>query len=1142
MNDSTPSAVRGGALLLASGVIGNLCNYLFAVLAGRILGPADYGVLTALLALAVVVALPVSAIQVTLARDVAYRDSQGDLDGSNALLRTTARAALIGTAALAVVSIALMVPVAWLLNIDDVWLVGLTALIFLPLVLTAVVTGEIQARQRYGELAVVLGAPSVSRLFIFGASLLIGATLVGALWASVIGSLVGLALPAWWARNAFRRSSAPKAPLRSFTAGLWPVVIGMIGVTALTNIDLLVVKGRLSAFDAGLYGAASVLDKIAFFVPTAIVAVLFPRVAMRRAEGRDTRDILGRALVVTIAFCLLLFGFFAIAGQQVVDIAFGSQFAGSVPLLVPMGIGMTCFSVANVLVSFHLSSGDRRYASVLAIGAAVQLVALLLVPAGLMPFIWVNAGIGIALLIAHEVIHGSSLTAIAMGARSLITSAGGAAARAGRRQSRRATEVILALAGFTALAILLTWPLAANMGSATFGPPGDSYGAIHWLWSLPAEGGLRLTGTSPVDLTGFPFGWERSNGVNAQWILIYGPAYFLSTIVGPVAAYNLVVISGLALSGAAMYWLARYIGTSPMVAIWAGVVFTMFPWLIERAQYHGSLVHLEWFPVLVIAILAWRRRPDATRAVLVGGSMLLLWLTSGYYGLIGLLIAGVLLVVAVIAESGAWGWLRGLRRAATAYALALAAAAMVFAMGLLGGGAGGGAAARGVEELDTYGARWWEWLLPPGASRAFGTSTGPWLLERQHGSNTSETGLYVGWITIALALGWVAWRIVRRHPMSRERRYLIFALPALAAAGLLFSLPHPLSIAGVEVPSPAYLIYSVAPQFRVSSRMIVVVMLALVPMAAIGLEVARRGLTRRLPDDGLRRASGVAGVGMVCVASAAELTVVPGVPVPSLNTPPEYAALASVPNGAVAEYPMTGPDHPLMTTYLLWQTRHRRPLVNGAPGNTFSGAIRGSLGDITSPGTASQLAALGATAVVVRPPASDVTPAPTGFRPIFRAPDGVAVWQVVATPSAVAALGSGFGPPEDSPGRAPNHWLSARTGEVVLWAPKPTTVRARFTVSSWQRPRLVSIAGSGSAPRCTFTATAGEHAITIGVPAGFSLLGVSTSPGPALLPDGRPASIYMSSWSIEPVTEAEACTTARPASPDRVSRLGTADG
>lgn len=1149
MNDSArgatvaPSAVRGGTLLLASGVAGNACNYLFAVLAGRILGPADYGVLTALLALTVVVGLPVTAVQVALARDVSYRDNQGDLDGSNALLRATGRAAFLATAVLAVASLALMVPIAWLLNIDQSWLVGLTALVFLPLVLTAVVTGEIQARQRYGELAVVTATPSVVRLIAFGGSVLIGATLVGALWASVIGSIVGLLLPAWWARKAFRPTAVPRPTLRPFMIGLWPVIVGMIGVTALTNIDLLVVKGRLPAFDAGLYGAASVLGKIAFFVPTAIVGVIFPRVAMRRAEGRDTSDMLGRALIVTIAFCVALFGLYAIAGQQVVDLAFGAQYEGSVPLLVPFGIGMTCFSVANVLVSYHLARGDRRFAVVLAVGAAIQFIALLAVPAGLLTFIWVNAGVGIALLVAHELLQGSSIPALARGFRSLRGSSREVAQRArarGMAGRSRALETILALIGFSVLAVVLTWPLTPNIASAIFGPQGDSFGAIHWLWSLPAEGGLRLTGTSPVDLTGYPFGWLRGNGVNAQWLLVYGPAYFLSSIFGPIVAYNLVILSGLALSGAAMYWLARYIGTSPMVAAWAGIVFTMFPWHLERAQYHGSLVHLQWFPVLVIAVLAWRRRPDGLRAGLVGLSMLAVWLTSGYYGLIALVLAAVLIGIAILVEGRRWGWITAFGRGFIAYAACMLAAVFVFAIGLLGGGAGGGATSRSSAELGVYGARWWEWLVPPGASDAVGGATGPWLLDRQHGSNTSETGLYVGLITIALALTWVIWRIARRRRMPQEARYLLFALPATIVAGVLFSLPHPMSVLGVEIPSPARLIYAIAPQFRVSSRMIVLVMVALVPMAALGLEVLRRSLTRRLPDDGLRRAAGVAGVGVVCVASAAELTVVPGVPITDLSTPPQYTAVDALPPGGIAEYPLTGPEDVLMTEYLLWQTRHGRPLLNGGPAGTFAGDIRGGISRLDDPGTASSLAALGVRGVVVRPPESAAETAPPGFEVVAREPNAVAVWKVTATPSAVAALGSGFGPGEPRPDAAAMHWLSEPTGRVNLWAPSATTVRVVFDAASWSIPRRAVITGT-SAGGCAFTAAGpAPREFVVRLPAGFSALDVTTQPGPGRLPDGRPASLYMSDWSVRPGTGATPCTRARPLTQAEVTDLGTA--
>ena len=45
-----------------------------------------------------------------------------------------------------------------------------------------------------------------------------------------------------------------------------------------------------------------------------------------------------------------------------------------------------------------------------------QAVALAVVPAGLETFLWVNAGVGIALIAAHELVMGSSAGAIRAGA------------------------------------------------------------------------------------------------------------------------------------------------------------------------------------------------------------------------------------------------------------------------------------------------------------------------------------------------------------------------------------------------------------------------------------------------------------------------------------------------------------------------------------------------------------------------------------------------------------------------------------------------------------------------------------------------------------------------------------------------------
>ena len=108
------------------------------------------------------------------------------------------------------------------------------------------------------------------------------------------------------------------------------------------------------------------------------------------------------------------------------------------------------------------------------------------------------------------------------------------------------------------------------------------------------------------------------------------------------------------------------------------------------------------------------------------------------------------------------------------------------------GGAGPCPRGRLPRSLLVYGARPWEYLLPSYRHPYFGAEVGPWLLAHLHGSNFSETSLYVGWITIALAAYWLAFAAIRRSQLSSQDWFVVKALPLLIAVALVFSLPSPL--------------------------------------------------------------------------------------------------------------------------------------------------------------------------------------------------------------------------------------------------------------------------------------------------------------------------------------------------------------
>ncbi|MGZ4411614.1 MAG: lipopolysaccharide biosynthesis protein, partial [Gaiellaceae bacterium] len=205
--------------------------------------------------------------------------------------------------------------------------------------------------------------------------------------------------------------------MRPFLRYLAPVVLGLLAIGLLTNIDLLVIKARFSAHEAGVYAAASAFARVVFFLPAAFLTVLFPRTAARQARGQGAGDILGRSVIVTFGFCAVVIGLYALLGRWLVRVSYGAEFKDATSLLVPFGAAMSALSLTNVLVGFHLSRGESRFAWLCAAGVVIQVIALATFPTTLRQALLVNGGVGAGLLVAHELAVESSMPALRAGMR-----------------------------------------------------------------------------------------------------------------------------------------------------------------------------------------------------------------------------------------------------------------------------------------------------------------------------------------------------------------------------------------------------------------------------------------------------------------------------------------------------------------------------------------------------------------------------------------------------------------------------------------------------------------------------------------------------------------------------------------------------
>jgi hypothetical protein len=346
-------------------------------------------------------------------------------------------------------------------------------------------------------------------------------------------------------------------------------------------------------------------------------------------------------------------------------------------------------------------------------------------------------------------------------------------------------------------------------------------------------------------------------------------------------------------------------------------------------------------------------------------------------------------------------------------------------------------------------------------------------------------------LTVGLAVAWLVLALRRRRVLDARARIATAGLAALVVVALAFSARSPVVVFGHAWSwTPSRVLWEIVPAIRVPSRWIAMLMTALVPLAALGLQASYAALARRASAR-----AGLAAVSLVaaaCIASVLELAVHRSDPIfRTVPVPPQYQALKRVSPGILAEYPLEHSD-----IELLWQREHGRPLLGGAPDGTYAADVSRSLADPRTPGTAAALARLGVTAVIM--PVESHAKLGDGFELLERFGNGSSLWRVNAAPApAVASLPDpDFLKPRRSSDGFFGQPLTGKTGDVDFWAPQQSVVRLHFDARSTSRKQwTLQIAGADSE---TTVPISGRTPVSVAVelPAGYSRLHLRVDPDP----------------------------------------------
>ena len=474
--------------------------------------------------------------------------------------------------------------------------------------------------------------------------------------------------------------------------------------------------------------------------------------------------------------------------------------------------------------------------------------------------------------------------------------------RAHPRLARR--EWLGCLVSASLLAVVLTWPVAAHFASAGRIDTGDGRFSI-WNVSWVAH----ALSTDPSQLYNANIFYPHRNTLAFSEANLFAgglavPVWLLTK--APLAASNWTILCSFVLSFVAMYALVRRLTGSVAGAALSALHFSYAPYTLAHIP-HVQLLMTFGLPLVLLAVHDFAETPGFWRAFRLGGAMALQGLACGYYGIFGGLIAGCGVLWFGVATRRWRDW-RYWAFAAVGGVVALLLIAPVFAPYVAVQEAG---FTRTLDEARRYSAGWRAYAVSPLWMHG-------WLVDLVRQTGPWREVLFPGLLPIlfsglAVARS-VGMQIDRTVPGARS---IVAFYVVLGVLALWASLGPDAGLYAV--------LYEALPVFsmlRAPARFGLIVTMALAILGGVGFASLERSLS-----GGTRRLVATA----VLVFAVARSTV-GGLSVTVIEPLPlAYQRLASLPRGAVAEFPfwIAGDERHRHTEYMLWSTYHWQPLING---------------------------------------------------------------------------------------------------------------------------------------------------------------------------------------------------------------------
>lgn len=362
----------GSVIMIIGSNATSFLNYLYHLLLGRMLGPANYGELASIISTAGLLGVIPASISLVIVKFVSSSKSEEDMNNMIGWLKSK----IFIISVIFFLSILIATPfISSFLRISQNYYLIILAVSLLFSLLSAFNRSMLQGVLKFKEMVVSVLAENSSKLLISIVLVYLGFQVGGAMLALLISAVLG-----WYITDFYlkRYSSGRKYLLspniKPMLMFVFPVILQSMATTSLYSTDVILVKHFFSSHEAGIYAALSTLGKIIFFGSGPIGTVMFPLVSQRQAQGKKYIRIFVYSFLATVFLAMSILLLYWLFPETAINLLYGSKYLEAAGLLVWYGLFITLFTLSSLLINYGLSIGKTSIVVLPFMAAIMQII------------------------------------------------------------------------------------------------------------------------------------------------------------------------------------------------------------------------------------------------------------------------------------------------------------------------------------------------------------------------------------------------------------------------------------------------------------------------------------------------------------------------------------------------------------------------------------------------------------------------------------------------------------------------------------------------------------------------------------------------------------------------------------------------